>query len=86
MSIRGRIMAGTVKSTKMTRTIIVRRNYFHFIPKYQRCGGQLLVCGLLMRTFRALLVAYTQSVTLAFQLCQRLLITSTDMAKPSQAT
>ena len=30
-------MAGTVKSTKMNKTIIVRRNYFHFIPKYQRC-------------------------------------------------
>jgi Ribosomal protein S17 len=30
-------MAGIVKSTKMNRTIIVRRNYFHFIPKYQRC-------------------------------------------------
>lgn len=39
MSIRGRILAGTVKSTKMNRTVIVRRNYFHYIKKYQRCGA-----------------------------------------------
>jgi hypothetical protein len=37
VSIRGRILAGVVKSTKMNRTIIVRRNYFHYIKKYQRC-------------------------------------------------
>ena len=37
-------MAGTVKSTKMKNTIIVRRNYFHFIKKYQRCGTSLLLC------------------------------------------
>jgi hypothetical protein len=47
VSIRGRIMAGTVKSTKMTRTIIVRRNYFHYIPKYQRYGSCAL-CALLI--------------------------------------
>ena len=29
--------AGVVKSAKMTRTIIVRRNYAHFIKKYARC-------------------------------------------------
>jgi ribosomal protein S17 len=28
--------AGVVKSAKMTRTIIVRRNYAHFIKKYAR--------------------------------------------------
>ena len=28
--------AGIVKSAKMTRTIIVRRNYAHFIKKYAR--------------------------------------------------
>ena len=37
VSIRGRILSGTVKSTKMNRTLIVRRNYLHFIKKYQRC-------------------------------------------------
>jgi small subunit ribosomal protein S11e len=36
VSIRGRILSGVVKSTKMNRTIIVRRNYVHFIPKYAR--------------------------------------------------
>lgn len=36
MSIRGRILVGKVKSTKMTRTIIVRRDYLHYIKKYQR--------------------------------------------------
>jgi small subunit ribosomal protein S11e len=36
VSIRGRILSGTVRSTKMNRTIIVRRNYVHFIKKYQR--------------------------------------------------
>lgn len=38
VSIRGRILAGKVKSTKMNRTIVVRRDYLHFIKKYQRCA------------------------------------------------
>lgn len=29
-------MTGVVKSTKMNRTIIIRRDYLHFIPKYRR--------------------------------------------------
>lgn len=36
VSIRGRILSGIVKSTKMHRTIIVRRNYAHYIKKYGR--------------------------------------------------
>lgn len=36
VSIRGRILTGTVHRTKMNRTIIVRRNYLHFVRKYQR--------------------------------------------------
>lgn len=36
VSIRGRILAGTCHSAKMIRTIIVRRNYLHFVKKYQR--------------------------------------------------
>lgn len=36
VSIRGRILTGVVKSTKMNRTIIIRRDYLHFIPKYRR--------------------------------------------------
>ncbi|XP_059302014.1 small ribosomal subunit protein uS17-like [Lycium ferocissimum] len=36
VSIRGRILAGTCHSAKMNRTIIVRRNYLHYVMKYQR--------------------------------------------------
>ncbi|EIE18766.1 ribosomal protein S11 component of cytosolic 80S ribosome and 40S small subunit [Coccomyxa subellipsoidea C-169] len=36
VSIRGRILSGIVRSTKMNRTIIVRRNYAHYIKKYAR--------------------------------------------------
>ena len=36
VSIRGRILTGTVVSTKMHRTIIVRRDYLHFVKKYKR--------------------------------------------------
>ena len=36
VSIRGRILKGQVISTKMKRTIIVRRDYLHFIKKYRR--------------------------------------------------
>ncbi|KAM2552852.1 hypothetical protein TB2_017184 [Malus domestica] len=36
VSIRGRILAGTCHSAKMNKTIIVRRNYLHYIKKYQR--------------------------------------------------
>lgn len=38
VSIRGRILTGRVVSTKMTRTIIIRRDYLHYIPKYSACG------------------------------------------------
>ncbi|GAA5832831.1 hypothetical protein JCM3766R1_007058 [Sporobolomyces carnicolor] len=36
VSIRGRILTGKVVSTKMTRTIVIRREYLHFVPKYSR--------------------------------------------------
>jgi len=36
VSIRGRILTGVVKSTKMKRTITIRREYLHFVPKYNR--------------------------------------------------
>ncbi|CAH9110603.1 unnamed protein product [Cuscuta epithymum] len=36
VSIRGRILSGTCHSAKMNRTIIVRRDYLHFVKKYQR--------------------------------------------------
>ncbi|MCJ1313564.1 ribosomal 40S subunit protein S11A [Agyrium rufum] len=36
VSIRGRILTGTVISTKMHRTLVIRREYLHFVPKYSR--------------------------------------------------
>eukprot|EP01130_Rhizamoeba_saxonica_P010232 TRINITY_DN418_c0_g2_i1.p1 TRINITY_DN418_c0_g2~~TRINITY_DN418_c0_g2_i1.p1 ORF type:complete len:157 (-),score=35.44 TRINITY_DN418_c0_g2_i1:93-563(-) len=36
VSIRGRILKGVVISTKMQRTIVVRRDYLHYIKKYNR--------------------------------------------------
>ena len=36
VSIRGRILRGVIKSTKMHRTIVVRRDYLHWVTKYQR--------------------------------------------------
>ncbi|PVU99999.1 hypothetical protein BB559_000204 [Furculomyces boomerangus] len=36
VSIRGRILSGVVVSTKMKRTIILRRDYLHYITKYNR--------------------------------------------------
>jgi len=36
VSIRGRILTGTVVSTKMHRTLVIRREYLHFVPKYAR--------------------------------------------------
>lgn len=36
VSIRGRVLRGVVISTKMKRTIIVRRDYMHYIKKYRR--------------------------------------------------
>jgi len=36
VSIRGRILRGVCVSNKMTRTIIVRRDYLHWVKKYNR--------------------------------------------------
>jgi small subunit ribosomal protein S11e len=36
VSIRGRIFKGVVLSAKMSRTVILRRDYLHYIKKYQR--------------------------------------------------
>ncbi|ORX52686.1 hypothetical protein DM01DRAFT_1383867 [Hesseltinella vesiculosa] len=36
VNIQGRILTGVVNSTKMKRTIIVRRDYLHYVPKYNR--------------------------------------------------
>jgi hypothetical protein len=34
VSIRGRILTGIVKSLKMKRTCVIRRDYLHYIKKY----------------------------------------------------
>ena len=47
VSIRGRILTGRVVSTKMNRTIVIRRDYLHFIPKYRACP----VCDVRPTTF-----------------------------------
>ncbi|KAA6396824.1 MAG: putative 40S ribosomal protein S11 [Streblomastix strix] len=36
VSIRGHILRGVVKSTAMKRTIVIRRDYLHYRPKYSR--------------------------------------------------
>jgi small subunit ribosomal protein S11e len=36
VSIRGRILTGIVRSAKMQRTIVVRRDYLHYVKKYAR--------------------------------------------------
>lgn len=36
VSVRGRILKGVVRSAKMKRTVIIRRDYLHFIRKYNR--------------------------------------------------
>merc|ERR1719473_1888199 len=35
-SIRGRILKGVIKTHKMKKTVIIRRDYLHYISKYQR--------------------------------------------------
>merc|ERR1711893_218707 len=36
VSIRGRILSGVVTKMKMQRTIVIRRDYLHYISKYNR--------------------------------------------------
>jgi len=36
VSIRGRILTGVVIKNKMTRTIVIRRDFLHYIRKYNR--------------------------------------------------
>ncbi len=36
LSVRGRVLTGIVASKKMQGTIVVEREYTHYIPKYER--------------------------------------------------
>ena len=36
LSVRGHVMTGIVSSTKMQKSVVVKREYMHYIPKYER--------------------------------------------------
>lgn len=36
LKIRGRVLEGVVVSAKMQKTVIVRRDYIYYVPKFQR--------------------------------------------------
>jgi small subunit ribosomal protein S17 len=36
LPVRGRVMEGKVVSSKAQRTVVIEREYFRFIPKYER--------------------------------------------------
>ena len=36
LAIRGRILDGTVQTAKMDKTVVVRRDYLQYVPKYKR--------------------------------------------------
>ncbi|MCD6529905.1 30S ribosomal protein S17 [Candidatus Bathyarchaeota archaeon] len=36
LSVRGKVLEGVVVSDKMDKTVIVRRDYLHYVPKYMR--------------------------------------------------
>lgn len=36
LPIRGKILEGTVVSARMQGTVVIRRDYLHFVPKYER--------------------------------------------------
>jgi small subunit ribosomal protein S17 len=36
LPVRGRVLEGVVVSAKMDKTVIVRRDYIHYVPKFMR--------------------------------------------------
>jgi small subunit ribosomal protein S17 len=36
LSIRGRVLEGSVVTAKMDKTVVVRRDYLQYVPKYKR--------------------------------------------------
>lgn len=36
VNIRGKLITGVIKTTKMTNTVIIRKDYLHYIKKYNR--------------------------------------------------
>lgn len=53
--------AGVVKSTKMTRTIVVRRDYLHYIKKYARCAAQQSRFSLVQQHLSSCYIGYLLS-------------------------
>ena len=72
VTIRGSILKGLVISTKMQRTIIVRRDYLQYIKKYRRYLCRLFLSLIALDTrrdtaillFTALLLSMLRKVTL----------------------
>merc|ERR1712093_456287 len=56
VAIRGRILTGIVQSKKMQRTVVLRRDYLHYIRKYERFEKRHMVtvgqCRPLSKTVR----------------------------------
>ena len=36
VSIRGRVLTGVITKMKMNRTVVIRRDYLHYVKKYNR--------------------------------------------------
>ena len=36
VSIRGRVLTGAITKMKMNRTVVIRRDYLHYVKKYNR--------------------------------------------------
>jgi small subunit ribosomal protein S17 len=36
LSVRGRVLEGTVASAKMDKTVVVERDYLYYVPKFKR--------------------------------------------------
>lgn len=65
VSIRGRILSGTCHSAKMVKTIIVRRDYFHYVKKYQRQEDTIPSVVILSNTLKYI----TNSKSILFVCC-----------------
>lgn len=36
LSVRGKVLRGTIKNAKMDGSVVVKRDYLHYIPKFER--------------------------------------------------
>lgn len=64
--IRGRILTGTVQKLKMQRTIVIRRDYLHYVRKYSRFEKRHKNMSVhLSPAFRFVLFAITKACVLS---------------------